>query len=68
MAQAGWRFEIEERKSKPSTLSITNSCSAPHLFRVNSNVRYLSFEQPTASILVGLNATKEIGIRFDAMG
>lgn len=66
--QAGWRFEIEEGKSEPSTLSITNTCSAPHLFRVNSKVKYLSFAQPTDSILVGPNATREIGIRFDAAG
>ena len=66
--QAGWRFEIEEGKSEPSTLSIKNTCSAPHLFRVNSRVKYLSFAQPTDSILVGPNATKDIGIRFDATG
>jgi hypothetical protein len=66
--QAGWRFEIEEGMSKPSTLSITNTCREQHRFRVDSKVKYLSFTQPTDSILVGPNATKEIGIRFDATG
>jgi len=66
--QPGWRFELEQGKSMRSNLAITNRCSAPHRFRVKNKIKYLRFEQPTESILVGANSTKELGVQFDATG
>lgn len=51
--QPGWHVELEEGKSTRSNLSINNRCSAPHVFRVKNKIKYLRFEQPTDSILVG---------------
>lgn len=68
MAQAGWRVEIEEGKSKRSTLTINNRCSTPHLFRIKSGVKYLHFEQPTDSVLIDANSSKQLEVRFDATG
>lgn len=67
-AQAGWRFEIESGKKRPSVLAVINICKKEHRFRAKTNAKYLSFVQPADSILVGPNSTKEVGIQFDATG
>lgn len=68
MAQVGWRVEIEEGKSKPSTLTINNRCSAPHLFRIKTGVKYIHFDQQTDSVRIGATASNQLEVRFDATG
>jgi hypothetical protein len=67
-AVAGWQFDIEEGQTNRSKVSIDNTCSEPHLFRIKSNMKYLHFEEPTDAILIGGNSTKQIGVVFDATG
>lgn len=65
---AGWRFEIEEGQKLPSTLGIHNICRGPHRFRIKSNIKYLSFGEPTAGVLVAPASTREVKLVFDAVG
>src|SRR3954471_11214322 len=67
-SQAGWRVQIEEGQTTRSTLTINNRCSEPHLFRVESKVKALSFEQLTDSVLIAPASNKQLGARFDATG
>lgn len=67
-APAGWRVEMQEGQKRPSSLSIRNTCKGPHRFRVQSKIKYLSFGESTADILVAAAATREIKALFDATG
>jgi hypothetical protein len=66
--QAGWRVQLEEGKTSPSTLTIGNHCSSPHFFRIKSKIKYLRFEEAVDSVLVGPNSTRQIRVMFDATG
>lgn len=66
--QAGWRVQLEEGQTTRATLTINNRCSEPHLFRIESKLKGLSFEQPTNSVLIAAASSKQLGARFDATG
>ncbi|HEX8174155.1 MAG TPA: family 16 glycosylhydrolase [Pyrinomonadaceae bacterium] len=68
MTQGDWRVEVEEGKSARSTITINNRCSAPHLFRIKSNDKFLQFEQPTDSVLIEAGSSKQLGVRLSAIG
>jgi hypothetical protein len=63
---AGWRVELEEGQKRPSSLAIHNTCKGGHVFRVKSNIKYLSFAERTDNILVAPAATRQIKAMFDA--
>ncbi|HEV2706240.1 MAG TPA: hypothetical protein VGV59_09975 [Pyrinomonadaceae bacterium] len=65
-SQADWAVQVEEGKTARSTLSIGNRCSAPHRFRVESKAKFLRFERPTESILIGAGVVERLGVQFDA--
>ena len=68
VTQAGLRVQIEEGKSARATITINNRCSAPHLFRIKSNAKFLRIEQPTDSVLIQAGSNKQLGVRFEATG
>jgi hypothetical protein len=66
--QNTWRVELEEGKTASSNLLLNNRCKAAHNFRVEEDMKYLSFKEPTESVLIAPGATKSVGVTFDATG
>jgi hypothetical protein len=66
--QTGWQFEVAQDGKTRSNVEITNRCRAPHLFRIKSDVKYLSFGQPKESIPVAPGAAVQVPVVFSAAG
>src|SRR2546423_5768360 len=62
------RVEAAEGQVKLSTIMINNQCPGPHIFRVKSDIKYVSFEQPPNPVLVGAGSRKELRVIFDTTG
>jgi hypothetical protein len=61
------KTQVEEGKSVTQNLEIGNNCRKPHLFRVESKIKYLRVE-PADNILIRPNSKKQIELVFDATG
>lgn len=66
--QTAWRVALEEGKSTRATLTIGNRCAEPHLFRIKTGAKYLTFEGPTKSVPIAPGSTTQLWARFDATG
>lgn len=66
--QTGWQVEVAEGQKTSATLGITNRCLEPHFFRVREDINYLTFQEPTDSILIAPGARKPLAALFDASG
>jgi hypothetical protein len=55
------KFRLEEGETAPWDVSIKNNCKVkPHRFRIENKYNYISFAEPTDSILVGVRLLKSI--------
>ncbi len=63
-----WAFKIKPGGETMTNLRIENKCPHPHLFRIDSQIKYLRFAESTNGILVGALTTRAIGMKFYATG
>lgn len=66
--QAGWQVQVEEGGKTNAILNISNRCLEPHNFRVRNKIKYLSFTQPTESILIAPGVSRPLTAIINAAG
>jgi hypothetical protein len=66
--QSGFVYELAEGETVNGTVNITNRCKAPHNFRIREEIKYLSFQESTESILIAPGPPKPLNVKFDATG
>lgn len=67
-APARLQIEVQQGGINRATLELENKCSEPHKFRVEKKAKYIRFERPADSILVGPHSKEQVGLVFDAAG
>lgn len=68
-AQSNWgNISIKEGGLIRTNLDLVNKCKKPRHFRINKIPGYLSFADPTDSILVDKKSTRKLPVLFDATG
>ncbi len=64
----GWQVQVEEGQKTNATLRIINRCLEPHNFRIKNSIKYLSFTEPTKSMLIGPGSNRPLTAIFDSAG